>query len=140
DRQFVNQTPYPPLQFRTIAVSIETKAAGSAEEGRLQLGVWTAAWHQRMNDFFNSGIAKTTDSAQRTIITLPLLLSVEHNWKLFFACDRGDRLEVVGEMSVGDTNTLIGLYTIVAVVRELANWVDSTFREWVIGALDLPGA
>ncbi|KAH7123388.1 hypothetical protein B0J13DRAFT_566540 [Dactylonectria estremocensis] len=142
DRQFINQTPYPPLQFRTIAVSIETKAAGSAEEGRLQLGVWTAAWHQRMNDFFNSDSAKTRDSAQRqrTIVTLPLLLSVEHNWKLFFACDRGDRLEVVGEMSVGDTNTLIGLYTIVAVVRELANWVDSTFRKWIIDTLDLPGA
>jgi hypothetical protein len=86
--------------------------------------------------------SKTLDSAQRqrTIVTLPLLLSVEQNWKLFFACDRGDHLEVVGEMSVGDTNTLIGLYTIVAVVRELANWVDSTFRNWIIDTLDLPGA
>lgn len=70
---------------------------------------------------------------------LLLLLSVEYNWKCFFACDRGDRLEVVGEISVGGTNTLIGPYTLVAIVRELANWVDSTFRELIIDTLDLLG-
>ncbi|KAH6881068.1 hypothetical protein B0T10DRAFT_494742 [Thelonectria olida] len=138
DKQFVNQTQYPPLQFRPVAVSIETKAAGSAEEGRLQLGVWTTAWHQRMNDFFDSGSTKPRERAKPSIVTMPLLLIVEHDWKLFFACDRGDRLEIVGEMSVGDTSTLIGLYTIVAVLRQLADWVDSTFRNWIIDALDLP--
>lgn len=50
------------------------------------------------------------------VITLPALLIVEHSWVLSFMCDRGDRLEVVGDMPVGDTTTLTGLYTLVAVV------------------------
>lgn len=37
----------------------------------------------------------------------------------FFAYDRGDHLEVVGEMSIGETSTLISLYTIVAALRDL---------------------
>ncbi|KAL2178466.1 uncharacterized protein P884DRAFT_258571 [Thermothelomyces heterothallicus CBS 202.75] len=45
----VNQTDYPPLMRSPAAVTIETKVGGaSLEEGRLQLGVWTAAWHRRM--------------------------------------------------------------------------------------------
>jgi hypothetical protein len=44
----VNPTSYGPLRFSPIAVSIETKASGDQEAGRVQLGVWVASWHQRM--------------------------------------------------------------------------------------------
>ncbi|KAJ2891596.1 hypothetical protein MKZ38_000187 [Zalerion maritima] len=127
DMQFINQTQYPPLQFRPVAISIETKAAGLAEDGRVQLGVWTAAWHRRISSW------SLSDKA--TIITLPLLLVVEHEWKIFFACDRGDRLEIIGDMSIGDTKTLLGLYTIISVLRELADWVEGPFRTWFAGVL-----
>ena len=55
---------------------------------------------------------------------------VEYEWKLFFACDRGDRLEIIGDMSIGDTKSIIGLYTILAVLRELADWIRATFEPW----------
>ena len=85
DMQSVNQTLYRPVRYAPIATSIETKTAGSAEEGRVQLGVWTAAWHKRFEAF----LAARDDSVKGLIVTLPLLLIVEDEWKLFFACDRG---------------------------------------------------
>ncbi|KAH8662647.1 hypothetical protein BGZ61DRAFT_368597 [Ilyonectria robusta] len=140
--QYINQTQYPPLQFRPISVSIETKASGSAEEGKLQLGVWSAAWHQRMRALLNSGATKSTDG-ERRIITLPLLLVVGHEWKIFFACDRGDHIDIVGDMSIGDTKNIIGLYTVMAVLAELARWSTSVFGEWitdVLTSIDLDSA
>ena len=81
----VNQTIYGPVRYAPIATSIETKTVGTAEEGRVQLGVWTAAWHKRFEAF----LAARGGSVKWTIVTLPLLLIVENEWKLFFACDRG---------------------------------------------------
>jgi len=60
-----------------------------------------------------------------------VLLILGHEWKLSFVCDRGDRLEIVGEMLLGDTSSLLGLYTLVAVVRELGDWIEGPFRLWI---------
>lgn len=81
----VNQTIYGPVRYEPIAISIESKIAiGALEEARLQLGVWVAAWHRRMSALLPAN--------QEPIITLPLILIMEHEWYLLFACDRGDRI------------------------------------------------
>jgi len=79
-----NQTAYEPLRYCPIAVSIETKRDGNFEEGRVQLAVWTAAWHKRM------AILNDLPATAQRLVTLPLLLVVDHEWKLLFACDRGE--------------------------------------------------
>jgi hypothetical protein len=80
----VNQTDYTPLTRAPVAVAIETKVLGaSLEEGRVQLAVWTAAWHRRMEALGIGG------RGQAPLPTLPLLLTMDHDWTLFFACDRG---------------------------------------------------
>ncbi|KAB5581244.1 hypothetical protein GE09DRAFT_1213640 [Coniochaeta sp. 2T2.1] len=133
DRQSINQTMYTPLYDRPIGVSIETKAEGANEEGRVQLAVWTAAWHERMRDLM---VPAGIWSSETRLITMPLLLIVGHTWVLSFACDRGDRLEIVGEMTLGETATLKGLYTLVAALRELARWMQGQFAEWMLGVLE----
>ncbi|KAK4443295.1 hypothetical protein QBC34DRAFT_362321 [Podospora aff. communis PSN243] len=134
DKQTINQSMYTPLLDWPIGISIETKAVGSNEEGRVQLAVWTAAWHERIKDLMLKAGVWSVDTR---LITLPLLLIVEHNWALSFACDRGDRLEVVGDMTLGETASLKGLYTLVAVLRELAVWMQGPFAEWILAALEL---
>ncbi|KAI6747502.1 hypothetical protein HG530_015882 [Fusarium avenaceum] len=63
---------------------METKiATGHVEQARNQLGLWIAAWHKRMS-------ALGTSNEQ--IITLPLIMVVEHEWKLMFAYDQGDAI------------------------------------------------
>lgn len=133
DRQTINQSMYTPLLDWPIGISIETKADGTNEAGRVQLAIWTAAWHERMKDLM---MTAGTWSSDTRFITIPLLLIVEHNWVLSFACDRGDRLEIVGEMTLGETASLKGLYTLVAVLRELAVWMQGQFAEWMLGVLE----
>jgi len=67
----INQTEYHPLQRFPIALSIETKVAGaSPEEGKMQLAIWTAAWHKRMAQLdFGNGMS---------LPTLPLILTHDH--------------------------------------------------------------
>lgn len=132
-RRSINQTMYTPLCDRPIGVGIETKAEGANEEGRVQLAVWTAAWHERMRDLM---VPAGIWSSETRLITMPLLLIVGHTWVLSFACDRGDRLEIVGEMTLGETATLKGLYTLVAALRELARWMQGQFAEWMLGVLE----
>ncbi|KAB5511554.1 hypothetical protein GE09DRAFT_1209246 [Coniochaeta sp. 2T2.1] len=99
----INQTMYIPLYDRPIG-----------------LAVWTAAWHERMRDLM---VPAGIWSSETRLITMLLLLIVGYTWVLSFACDRGDRLEIVGEMTLGETATLKGLYTLVAALRELAGWI-----------------
>ncbi|KAJ9129497.1 hypothetical protein NKR19_g10341, partial [Coniochaeta hoffmannii] len=133
DQQSINQTLYPPLMERPIGISIETKADGANEVGRVQLAIWTAAWHERMMALM---AAAGKSYANTRLITMPVLLIVEHSWVLSFVCDRGDRLEVVGDVTLGETADLKGLYTIVAALRELADWMQGPFAEWIASVLD----
>ena len=85
----VNQLAYAPLRYSPIAVGVESKTGMSnLEEGRRQLGVCTAAWHRRMHAL----MAQKTYMTGEKIVTLPLLLIVEHEWRLSFAVDAGDAI------------------------------------------------
>lgn len=69
-------------------MTIETKIGGAnSEEGRLQLGIWTAAWHIRMAALGVGG-GKNGPS----LPTLPLILTHDHEWSLYFAVDRGHKI------------------------------------------------
>ncbi|KAI5455719.1 hypothetical protein BGZ63DRAFT_409647 [Mariannaea sp. PMI_226] len=82
----INQTTYGPVRFDPIAVSIETKIAiGAIEEARMRLGLCVAAWHKRVSALSHS-------ARNGYIITLPLILVIEHEWHLLLAFDRGDKI------------------------------------------------
>ncbi|KAH7121652.1 hypothetical protein EDB81DRAFT_814184 [Dactylonectria macrodidyma] len=123
----VNQTTYGPVRYDPIAMVVETKIGiGAAEEARLQVGIWIAAWHQRIELF-----KATSSAAAEPIITIPLIIIMEHEWRLLFACDRGTYVEIVEDIIIGDTRGLIGLYTILATLRALASWSQKSFLPWV---------
>lgn len=84
DLRSINQTTYGPVRNDPIAVPMETKiATGHIEEARIQLALWVAAWHKRMTALRMS---------DEQIITLPLIMVMEHEWKLMFACDKGNSI------------------------------------------------
>ncbi|TVY60590.1 hypothetical protein Focb16_v003160 [Fusarium oxysporum f. sp. cubense] len=123
NKRSINQTIYGPVKDNPIAVSIEIKiASGSLEEARTQLGLWIAAWHRRMGFLRKS---------EESIITVPLVMVMEHEWKLMFAVDRGDAIDIVEDMRMGDTRDLPGLYRIIAISRELAIWMETEYLAWL---------
>ncbi|KAL6400034.1 hypothetical protein AUP68_15725 [Ilyonectria robusta] len=65
----INHSPYQPLRYRPIAISIETKTPdGSGQEAKTQVSVWAAAYMARLR-----ALSGTSKSAMALGVTLPLV-------------------------------------------------------------------
>ncbi|KAM4057420.1 hypothetical protein HRG_010842 [Hirsutella rhossiliensis] len=84
-----NQTSYAPLAYAPTAVVIETKVdSGSRAEGRVQLGLWLAAWCRRISSF-GQGLSSSFPPP-----TIPVLLVTSEKWEINFSFDLGDRIDI----------------------------------------------
>ncbi|EEU35521.1 uncharacterized protein NECHADRAFT_9732, partial [Fusarium vanettenii 77-13-4] len=125
---------YMPLRWRPIAVNIETKTPdGSSQEGMAQLSVWAATHFERLRALKKSKAAILGESQKEEALStaLPLLLIQGSTWSLFFAVDGTDRIDIFNGIVIGDTATILGCYKVVAALRELATWSETTFRTWL---------
>jgi len=65
---------------------------------------------------------------------LPVVRVVGHDWYLSWAYGEWEetelRMKFVGELIVGNTRSVVGMYKILAVLRRLATWVDNEFEPW----------
>lgn len=149
----INQTTYEPMCLRPIAVAIETKTEKSPVTGRNQLAIWTKAWLNRINAFVPS----------KPPPPLPLLRIIGHSWFIMFAweeepvvtapkqmsdpftTDTSDdepgqaarkKLVLMGDVLLGDTRSLIGIYKLLKGLRRLAAWANKEFREWFDNAIE----
>ncbi|GAP93157.2 putative methyltransferase type 11 [Rosellinia necatrix] len=151
----MNHSLYTPLQWSPIACSIETKVEPSGHvEPLLQLGTWVASWHKRMHILrqylFDTvdGLQKekgeqpraptTTESGQqqyegdqKRIPTSLVVKVINQEWRLYFATDSGDCINVYGPMNIGGTSDLMDAYVLLAVLEAIKDWVETTFREGV---------
>ncbi|KAK9781969.1 putative PD-(D/E)XK nuclease-like domain-containing protein [Seiridium cardinale] len=127
----VNQTTYLPVQYTPIAVSIETKAQFSAQDPLVQLGIWTAAWHKRM-DYLRDHLSwgSTSSSEQRLrLVTLPVIQVVGHQWHVYFAYDAGTSIVVHGPTTLGSTEKLLSLYALWTSLQAIKLWIETEFRQ-----------
>ncbi|KAJ8129634.1 hypothetical protein O1611_g3995 [Lasiodiplodia mahajangana] len=128
----VNQTAYKAVADSSIALSIETKKALSQDEPLLQLGIWTAAWHKRMS-FFRQLLATFTIGAapewfQKRLISVPLIQVVGHEWDIYFACF-SNQVTIYGPLRIGSTASMVQLYTLVASLQAIREWIKTAFRK-----------
>lgn len=126
-----SHTNYQPLHLRPPATFIKTKATGSADEGRTQLGIFVAAQNLRYSSFINRRYATLEEVERPVALTLPHILTSELDWKLYYCCDRRERLDMVGDIDIGDTKNLLGALTLLAVLHEIAKYIAVQFRSWI---------
>jgi hypothetical protein len=92
-KRHVNQTDHQKIQFKPIAVAIEAKRTTAGGDRVVQLGLWTAAWHTRMEQFrmLHAKPNPGSDAAGEGgwIVPLPLIAINGSAWNLYFACDVG---------------------------------------------------
>ncbi|KAK2471344.1 hypothetical protein H9L39_17575 [Fusarium oxysporum f. sp. albedinis] len=124
----INQTTYDALARRPAPVFIETKASTSMlNRSQVQLGIWTAAWFQRLR------AAQSTKDP----IAIPVIQVYGHVWHVLFAMDDKDKILILDQsIRIGDTATVVGIYQLIAALRVIGNWMDRTFRIWIGGFLE----
>lgn len=148
----INEPPHPPLhtsqttlravQDNLLPVAIETKQNQASTDPLEQLGIWTAAFHRRMQRLrMARGLAilgghgqpEQTSSRER-LVPLPLIIVRGSTWNLMYALDQGDKIEITKATTIGSTSNLLAVYQLLASLRALGDWVETDFykamREW----------
>ncbi|KAI9686291.1 MAG: hypothetical protein M1820_010673 [Bogoriella megaspora] len=80
----VNQSLYAPLCRHPTIISIEVKVNGTEEEARVQIGIWLSAWHER--------VSQLSANEGHRVITLPVIIVLNHHWYLYLAVDKGSHI------------------------------------------------
>lgn len=125
-----NQSTHGVLCYEPTGVLVETKVdIRRRAEGKAQLGIWLAAWYDRVARF--APLPSADAGTPTNLPFLPVLLVVCENWELYFAFDRDVEFEVCGPLEIGSTVTVDGSYRLLEVLRLLAGWVEGEFRGWV---------
>ncbi|KAI0876452.1 hypothetical protein GGS24DRAFT_227360 [Hypoxylon argillaceum] len=132
----VNQTIYQTLRHSPIACSIETKVQYQAQDPLLQLGTWIAAWHKRMfylrrYILLESGLSVSRDRDRDLLPSTLLIVVANHEWRLFFACDRYNSMELYGPLNIGSTENIARLYALFASLNTIKAWIETTFSKGI---------
>ncbi|KPM40568.1 hypothetical protein AK830_g5986 [Neonectria ditissima] len=130
----INHTEYSPLTRRPISVSIESKSPnGSPDKALAQLAIWAASHFERLRGLRDAKRRRQGLPSEGCIpMALPLLLAIGSSWRLYFAVDTDRDIVIVDTIKLGDTDQLVGCYQVVAALRELAHWTETTFRSWLL--------
>ncbi|KAK1948836.1 hypothetical protein LY78DRAFT_687325 [Colletotrichum sublineola] len=129
----INQTGYPPLRLSPIVVSIETKQPeGSDDEAKAQLSVWVASHFLRLH--------KLAGSPGPIGLTLPLLHVSGRVWHVYLAVERVDCIDLFEWVTVEGTETLIGCYKVLSLLRALRSWAVDSFQPRFLKLLGSPVA
>lgn len=126
----INHTAQEHMRYQPIGISIETKLPGeSKREADKQLLVWVSGHFTRLRQLLST-------KQSQEIPALPLLLVQGHDWKLYVAkvgenpLER--KLDLFQEMTIGSTASIVGIYTLLAALRRLAEWTEKRYRPWFV--------
>ncbi|RSL40498.1 hypothetical protein CEP54_016101 [Fusarium duplospermum] len=123
----INHTVYFALKTRPSPVFIETKtASGNIESANVQLGIWIAAWHERMRSLMGPG-------SMERVIPVPVIQVVDGVWTLMFAVDGEDnKIHIFDQdMRIGNSGTILGMYQLQAALSAISAWIEGDFKMWI---------
>ena len=121
----INQTESEWVRFKPIAVNIETKRGAVGEdEAHVQLATWLTAQYSRLRQLM-------PDKAKTKLPGFPVLSVQGQRWLLMIASlQDNDRINLIKELYLGDTDSIAGVYQVVAAIRRIAQWVNDDYRPW----------
>ncbi|KAM3509510.1 hypothetical protein MY11210_006281 [Beauveria gryllotalpidicola] len=108
-------------------VFIVTKTtSGTQDSANVQLGIWVAAWYERMRT-----VAEQAGIEERLLLTLPVIQVVGGVWSVLLIVDGGTHIHVLDDdCRIGNTNNIVGIYQLQASIAALGRWVEETFTPW----------
>ena len=124
DYDSINQTPMASIRRNPIAISAETKRPFCGDESSdIQLSVWTAAGIERLLDM-------KTDKKINKMPVFPAVSIHGHDVHLTVFERQEDRNVMYGRILIGGTNTIRGIFQIIAMWEVLADWANGEYRQW----------
>ena len=143
-----SQTSFHPVKDQLLPIAIETKRSVPASDPLDQVQIWTAAFHRRMEKLRSiRGIRLLNRTAQqqqqqqredekekeqgsrKLLPTLPLLIVTGSQWKLYYAIDRGDHIDLSSPCVLGSTDSIMDVYVLLACLKALRQWVETVFYD-----------
>ncbi|KAI0197870.1 hypothetical protein F4808DRAFT_287724 [Astrocystis sublimbata] len=111
-----NQATYTPLEYTLIAVlmALQTLMSTSVCDSLVQLGLWTASWHERML-YLCEYLYWSSSSAPPRMVPLPLIQVLV--WHMYFPCDKVNDIAIYGPVSLGSTKSQVDLYALFTRLR-----------------------
>ncbi|KAM0543164.1 hypothetical protein ACHAPJ_012462 [Fusarium lateritium] len=112
------------LQQYPLAVSVETKRyGGDIAKAEAQLGIWHAAHWEFL-------ISRAGDDAVKKLDFLPGVVVHGHTWSLMITTRRGATTAVVHSLEFGKTDSIVGVFQVLAGLRRLRKWSLETLWPW----------
>ena len=123
----INQTASDWVRFKPIAVSVETKRGAVGEdETHVRLATWLTAQYSRLRQLM---LDTTKDKTK--LPSFPVLSVQGPRWLLMIASlVENDRINLIKELDLGRTDSIAGVYQVVAAIRRIAQWVNDDYRPW----------
>lgn len=111
------------LHFLLIGLSIETKRASIDEDkAEMQVATWIRAHYAKLQQLAPSAIHMPV---------LPLIIAQGHNWNFMLAkMAAPDNVVIHRELLLGGTNSMLGIYQLLAALRRLAKWMYEDYKPW----------
>ena len=119
----ISQTMVEYARFTPLSVSIETKRGALGEsEAHLQLALWVSAHYAKLRQLTRVGTEMPL---------LPLLKVQGHDWKFMLAEQVDDgQIVMLKELRLGSTDSIQGIFQVIAALRRLALWTDEVYKPW----------
>ncbi|KAL9029904.1 MAG: hypothetical protein Q9196_001907 [Gyalolechia fulgens] len=132
--QTINQTDAAYVRNKPIAISMEVKRpAGNEDVSVVELQTWVTAHYNMLMTLLRAKNALGTVE----LPVLPLIQVQGHTWNLWIAEYKSAKKQIIihRRISLGSTDTIVGIYQIIASVQRLARWVAEEYQLWWIQAI-----
>ncbi|KAI0435485.1 hypothetical protein F4803DRAFT_545404 [Xylaria telfairii] len=131
DGSTVNHTDFYPLRDKPVIVSVESKKPGDGLlEAQTQVGVWQAAqWSLLLRQA--GGLSPSLVSGSGSGLPfLPALFIQGPQWSFAATTRHGEQTLLWTQQSIGTTDTMLGIFQIVAAIRYIAQWSIDVYWPW----------
>jgi hypothetical protein len=122
----INHTDFAPLRRRPIALSIESKTTGhQLLEAEVQVGVWLAAQWRMLESLPKRPTAESDVGLLPSF--LPAVIVQGHDWHFVATTRTGTCTTLWAKQTFGSSETVLGVYQIICVLRYLARWAEQHY-------------
>lgn len=126
----INQTLSSPVRYVPIALGIVTKLPFCGDEAtKVQLATWVGAGIEKLRKMMSGGETDGTKE-KKEIPPMPGLSFHGHDLYMVVFHEEEKKNIMYGKVRLGSTDTITGVFQVLAALDVLVNWARNDYRKW----------